>query len=49
MTEYNYRSSLKNKEFLVLRQLCDDSITQSVKEKLEQELKEVRREIKRQG
>lgn len=49
MTEYNYLSSLKNKEFLILQKLCDNSIPPIVKEKLEQELQEIRMEIKKLG
>ena len=47
MIEYDYLSSLKNKEFLILEQLCVDSISQILKEKLETELKEIWLEIKR--
>ncbi|WP_179371931.1 hypothetical protein [Nitrosopumilus ureiphilus] len=47
MNEFNYFASLKNKEFLILQQLCDDSISQTKKEKMEKELKEVRTEIKK--
>ncbi|MDH3312722.1 MAG: hypothetical protein OEM28_06190 [Nitrosopumilus sp.] len=43
----NYFASLKNKEFLILQQLCDDSISQAEKEKMEKELKKVRIEIKK--
>jgi hypothetical protein len=49
MTEYNYLSSLKNKEFLILQKLCDDSITLDVQEKLKIELEEIRLEIKKLG
>ena len=49
MTEYNYLSSLKNKEFLILQKLCDDSITLDVQEKLKTELEEIRLEIKKLG
>jgi len=45
MNESNYFASLKNKEFLILQQLCDSSISQTEKEKMEKELKEVRMEI----
>lgn len=47
MAEYDYLSSLKNKEFLFLRKLCDNSISQIEKEKLKEELKEIRSEIKK--
>lgn len=49
MTEYNYISSLKNKEFLILQKLCDDSLSLDSKEKLQAELEEVRTEIKKLG
>jgi len=49
MTEYNYLSSLKNKEFLILQKLCDDSLTLDVKEKLKTELEKIRSEIKKLG
>ena len=47
MTEYDYLSSLKNKEFLFLRKLCDNSISQTKKEKLQEEQKGIRSEIKK--
>ena len=49
MSEYNYLSSLKNKEFLILQKLCDNSILPPEKEKLEKELKETRLEIEKLG
>ncbi|MEX0861377.1 hypothetical protein [Nitrosopumilus sp.] len=49
MTEYSYLSSLKNKEFLILKKLCDDSLSLNSKEKLQAELEEVRTEIKKLG
>lgn len=49
MTEYNYLSSLKNKEFLILEKLCDDSLSLDSKEKLQAELEKVRTEIKKLG
>lgn len=49
MTEYTYLSSLKNKEFLILEKLCDDSLSLDSKEKLQTELEEVRTEIKKLG
>jgi hypothetical protein len=49
MTEYNYLSSLKNKEFLILEKLCYDSLSLNSKEKLQAELEEVRTEIKKLG
>ena len=47
MSKSNYLSSLKNKEFLILQQLCDNSISQSKKEKLEIDLKKIRLEIEK--
>jgi hypothetical protein len=47
MSESNYLSSLKNKEFLILRKLCDNSISQTEKEKFEKELEKVRSEIEK--
>ncbi|MCE9617011.1 MAG: hypothetical protein K8Q88_01430 [Nitrosarchaeum sp.] len=49
MSKYNYLSSLKNKEFQILRKLCDNSIPRLEKEKLEKELKETRLEIEKLG
>jgi len=49
MSESNYLTSLKNKEFLILRKLCDDSISSTDKERLEKELTELRLEIKKLG
>jgi len=49
MSEHDYLSSLKNKEFLILRKLCDISISQTEKEKFEKELKEIRLEIEKLG
>lgn len=49
MSEHNYLSSLKNKEFLILQKLCDNSISKSEKEKLKNELKEIRLEIESLG
>ena len=47
MREHNYLSSLKDKEFLILKKLCDNSISQTEKEKLEKELEETRTKIKK--
>jgi len=47
MSEPNYFSSLKNKEFLIMQKLCDNSVSQIEKERLEKELKETRLEIKK--
>lgn len=49
MTEQNYLTSLKNKEFLILRKLCDNSLSQNDKVKLEKELKATRSEIEKLG
>lgn len=49
MSGQNYLSSLKNKEFLILQKLCNNSILPPEKEKLEKELKETRLEIERLG
>ena len=35
MSDQNYLASLKNKEFLILQKLCDNSISQTEKEKFE--------------
>lgn len=47
MSEQNYLASLKNKEFLILQKLCDNSISQTEKEKFEKELETVRSEIEK--
>jgi len=47
MSESRYFSSLKNKEFLIMRKLCSDSISITDKKLLEKELKELRSEIER--
>lgn len=47
MSESRYLSSLKNKEFLILRKLCSDSVSSIDKELLEKELKELRLEIEK--
>ena len=47
MVEQNYFASLKNKEFLLLQKLCDDSITNDDKIKIMNELEKVRVEIKK--
>lgn len=49
MNEQNYLTSLKNKEFLILRKLCDNSLSHIEKEKLEKELAETRSEIEKLG
>ena len=49
MTEYNYLASLKDKEFLILQKLCDDSLSLDVKEKLKIELEKIRSEIRKLG
>ena len=47
MIEYNYLSSLKNKEFLILQKLCDNSLTLDVQEKLKTKLEKIRLDIKK--
>jgi len=47
VSDPNHLSTLKDKEFFILRKLCDDSITFTEREKLEKELKETRLEIKK--
>ena len=47
MNEHSYLTSLKNKEFLILEKLCNNSISQTEKEMLEKKLKETRLEIKK--
>ncbi len=49
MTEQNYLTSLKNKEFLILQRLCDNSLSENDKIKLEKELNQTRSEIERLG
>ena len=49
MNEHSYLASLKNKEFLIMKKLCDNSISQDNKEKIEKQLEETRREIKKLG
>ncbi|KFM18343.1 hypothetical protein AAA799P11_01118 [Marine Group I thaumarchaeote SCGC AAA799-P11] len=49
MGEYSYLASLKNKEFLILQKLCNNSIPQNQKEKLQKDLEETRNEIEKLG
>ena len=49
MKEHSYLESLKNKEFLILKKLCDGSLSQEDKEKTKLQLEEVREEIKKLG
>jgi len=49
VNESNYLTSLKDKEFFILHNLCSDSISPIEKEKLEKELEQVRLEIKKLG
>ena len=49
MTEQNDFASLKNKEFLILQKLCDDSISQTKKEEFEKELEKVCSKIEKLG
>ena len=47
MKEQSYRESLKNKEFLILEKLCDESLSHEDREKIEDQLEEIREEIER--
>ena len=47
MVESNYFSSLKNKEFRILRKLCENTISHIEREELQKELEEIRLEIKK--
>jgi hypothetical protein len=47
MNEHSYFASLKNKEFLILEKLCDESIPPTEKEKMEKDLRYIRLEIKK--
>ena len=47
MSDNSYLSSLKNKEFLILEKLCSNSISTNTKNELEEELSEIRLEIKK--
>ena len=47
MGEHSYLSSLKDKEFFILRKLCNNSVSQTEKEKLKMKLEEIRSEIKK--
>jgi len=49
MGEHSYLKSLKNKEFLILEKLCNNSISQTDKKKFEKELEEIRLEIEKLG
>lgn len=49
MKEQSYRESLKNKEFLILEKLCDESLSQKDREKMENQLEEIREEIRKIG
>jgi hypothetical protein len=49
MSAHDYLASLKNKEFLILQKLCNNSISTSEKEKLEKELEVTRLEIEMLG
>jgi len=41
MSEHNYLSSLNNKEFLILKKLCDNSIPPLQKEQLKKNWKKL--------
>ena len=47
MAEQNHFASLRDKEFFLMRKLCDDSITSDDKTKFINELEKVRMEIKK--
>ncbi len=49
MDEHGYLASLKNKEFLILKKLCGNSISQTDKEKFEKHLEEIRLKIEKLG
>jgi hypothetical protein len=49
VNEHSYLATLKNKEFLILKKLCDNSMSQNDKEKFEKQLEETRVEIKKLG
>jgi len=49
MDEHIYLASLNNKEFLILKKLCNNSISQIDKEKSEKELKQTRLDIEKLG
>ena len=49
MDEHRYLASLKNKELLILKKSCNNSIYQIDKEKFEKELEQTRLEIKKLG
>ncbi len=49
MDEHSYLASLKDKEFRILEKLCNNSISQTDKEKFEKELEETRLEIEKLG
>ncbi len=49
MDEHSYLASLKNKEFRILEKLCNNSVSQTDKEKFEKELEDTRLEIEKVG
>ena len=49
MDEHSHNTSLRNKEFMILKKLYNNSISQNDKEKFEKELEETRLEIKKLG
>jgi len=49
VSKSNYLTSLKDREFFILRKLCSDLISSIEKEKFEKELEQVRLEIKKIG
>jgi len=49
MDKHIYLASLNNKEFLIPKKLCNNSISQIDKEKSEKELKQTRPDIEKLG
>ena len=49
MDDHSYLATLKNKELLILKKLCDNSMSKTDKEKFEKQLEETRMEIKKLG
>ena len=49
MNDNSYLSSLKNKEYLIMRKLCDNTISPLEKKNLEKELASIRLEIEKLG
>jgi len=49
MGKQDYLESLKNKEFLILEKLCENSMSQNDKEEFKKQLEETRLEIQKLG